>query len=92
MFQIWEDPKSGKAMLLENLGLDEQGALSIAGLNKVLDIEAKTKEEAQEKFIEWCHQQCPDAKVDRVSSVELRSKLPCFDGLQKKDGSRSSRS
>lgn len=76
MYQAWKDPKDGMVMLLENLGLDEQGALSVAGFEKLLEIDTGDLDIATQRFINAVHQQQPDVKVEKISFSKLRSKLP----------------
>lgn len=84
MYQIWQDQKSGTGGLFTDLLPDEVEALEANGLKMVKELDAKTLAEAQKLFIDWCHEQCPDAKVERVSFVGLRAS--CSDGSLKKGG------
>lgn len=71
MYQIWQDPKSGVGGLFDNLKADEQKALKEAGMEMVLQLDVDNPQEAQAKFIDWCHEQCPDATIRAADFSKL---------------------
>lgn len=72
-FSIWTHPDEGYGILVPDLPENEVEALKEAGFALVKSLKAMDEADAQQQFIEWCHSQQPDAKVERVSFSKLRS-------------------
>ena len=69
MYEIWmenEDIRDGqisqRGFFVSDIGAKKRQQLQDAGFHLKMAIKAKNREEAQQKFVKWCNDQCPSIR------------------------------
>lgn len=70
-YEIWQR-EDGMALFMTSPEEDEAKLLQELGMKRAAFGEFETKKEANDAFVAWCKAQQPDARVEEVSSAQLR--------------------
>lgn len=74
-YEIWQMADDGTAALIEELRHDEREIFQDLGCRQLKTIEADSKTEAQDRFIDWCREQVPNARETPVDQSAIRAEL-----------------
>lgn len=74
-YEIWQVAEDGTAALIEELHQDEREVFQQMGCRQLTTIEAGSKTEAQDRFVDWCREKVPNAREEPAGQQAIRDEM-----------------
>jgi hypothetical protein len=75
MFFIWCNKDKSAYVVAGGLTKEEELAFEILGWTKVRKLEAPTEEAAKKEFVNWCEEQQPGNRIEKVPQLTLKKEM-----------------
>ena len=80
-WEIWQIADNGMAALVKALGEEEREMFERYGCRRLKTLETEDQKEADDRFVAWCRQKVPDARVVASNRPALDAELERLFGV-----------